>query len=256
MEINYNSTEIKNEIIKCLKEKIKFSLLRMGDGEMILANNVEDKIIYFSEKQIGRQLTKSELLVVQRDMIESVLSSTVLGLPTNKHIIQNSLWEDLFLYYDNIKMNNPSNWGDKRFSSIDCHLELLNSGDLFEILKTINKVTIVSPRDISLKLKEKFPNITQVEYYSVPGEQKFEIIKNKNVNIFDRITEIRTDLNSKDRSGELLLFGVGPFGKILGSDFSKKNGVSIDLGSVFDLLVGKITRGPGKGADSLVKPML
>jgi hypothetical protein len=107
MEINYNSTEIKNEIIKCLKEKIKFSLLRMGDGEMILANNVEDKIIYFSEKQIGRQLTKSELLVVQRDMIESVLSSTVLGLPTNKHIIQNSLWEDLFLYYDNIKMNNP-----------------------------------------------------------------------------------------------------------------------------------------------------
>jgi hypothetical protein len=166
------------------------------------------------------------------------------------------LWNELFNYYNNIKKNNPNEWVDKNYSTIDAHFELLNSGDLFEILKNVNKVIIISPRNITEQIKEKFPNITHVEYYSVPGEQTYEVVKNTDINIFDKIIEFRNTINSKDRSGELLLFGVGPFGKILGSDFANKNGVSLDLGSVFDLLVGKITRGPGKGATSITKPML
>jgi hypothetical protein len=256
VKINYTSSDIKTETLKCLNDKTRFSLLRMGDGEMILAYNIKDKVDYFSRKQIGRCLTESELLTVQKDMIESVLNSTVLGLPTNKHIIQNPLWNELFNYYNNIKKNNPNEWVDKNYSTIDAHFELLNSGDLFEILKNVNKVVIISPRNITEQIKEKFPNITHVEYYSVPGEQTYEVIKNTDINIFDKIIEFRDIINSKDRGGELLLFGVGPFGKILGSDFANKNGVSLDLGSVFDLLVGKITRGPGKGATSITKPML
>jgi hypothetical protein len=256
MKINYTSLDMKNEILKCLNNKTKFSLLRMGDGEIILANNIKDKIKYFSNKQIGRQLTESELSIVQKDMIDSVLNSTVLGLPTNKHVTQSPLWDELFNYYNNIKKNNSDKWVNKNYSTIDAHFELLNSGDLFEILKNSTKVMIISPRDITKKLQEKFPNITHIEYYSVPGEQAYEIEKNTEINIFDEIIKFREMINSKDRGGELLLFGVGPFGKVLGSDFANKNGVSLDLGSVFDLLVGKITRGPGKGATSTTKPIL
>jgi hypothetical protein len=256
IKINYTSSDIKNETLNCLNNKTRFSLLRMGDGEMILANNIKDKIEYFSNKQIGRCLTESELLTVQKDMIDSVLNSSVLGLPTNKHIIKNPLWEELFNYYSNIKKDTPHKWIEKNYSTIDAHFELLNSGDLFEILKNVSKIMIISPRDISEKLLNKFPNINNIEYYSVPGEQTYEVIKNTDINIFDKIVEFRNIINSKDRGGELLLFGVGPFGKILGSDFANKNGVSLDLGSVFDLLVGKITRGAGKGATSITKPIL
>ena len=35
MKINYTSLDMKNEILKCLNNKTKFSLLRMGDGEIL-----------------------------------------------------------------------------------------------------------------------------------------------------------------------------------------------------------------------------
>lgn len=256
MEIEYRSTEISTAVIECLNNKKKFFLLRMGDGEMIIANNVSDKLKPFLIRQIGRDLNKKELSLVQDLMIESVLNSTVLGLPEKSHINSNILWSYLFDYYNNIRINNPEKWVNKKYCSINSHFELLNSGELFKIFKNTKKIMIVSCRDIKNELQNKFPNITQIEYYSVPGEQKFEVNKNTKINIIDKITEIRKIIKSKDRSGELLIFGVGPFGKILGSDFALKNGVSLDLGSIFDLFVGKITRGKGKGPNSFTKPHL
>ncbi len=50
--------------------------------------------------------------------------------------------------------------------------------------------------------------------------------------------------------------GAGAFGKHLGYYFSARGGVALDLGSVFDLLVGKITRGNGKGENSYTTPLL
>jgi hypothetical protein len=256
MKINYTSSDIKNKILKCLREKTKFSLLRIGDGEMIIANNITEKLKPFLDRQIGREMNESELITLRNNITESVLNSTVLGLPTSQHIKKNMLWESILSYYEIIKTNNPEKWGDKKYCSIDIHLKLLESGDLFEVFNYINRVVIVSPRDIRNQLKEKFPNIIEIEYYSLPAEQKFEPIKNTKINIMNRINEIRDGINSKDRSGELLIFGAGPFGKILGSDFYKKNGVSLDLGSVFDLFVGKVTRGKHKGPHSTIKPLL
>ena len=256
MIINTTSNDIKNKAIISLKEKTPFNMLRMGDGEMIIANNVKDKLPQFSINQIGRELKIDELRKTQENMINSVLYSNVLGLPTEEHIRKNKLWEILLTYYDKIKTNNPDLWVDKEYCTINSHLELLKNNHLFDILSESKKIVIVSPRDIVDKLYQKFPNLEHIEYYSVPGEQKYEINKNTEINIFSQVDLIIENLKSKDRGGELLLYGVGPFGKHLGYEFSKLNGVSLDLGSVFDLLVGKITRGVGKGANSYTNSYL
>lgn len=255
MNINYTSKDIKNSVLNSISKKDKLFMLRMGDGEMIIANEVKDEIDEFTIKQIGRTLTKDELELSKRNMIKSVESSTILGLPLDNHIKSNILWGSIFDYYKSIEKNSKTIW-DKQYCSINSHFEMLNSGDLFDIFGKIDKIVIVSPRDITKKIQSKFPNIKNVEYYSLPAEQNYEVVKNIKINIFTRIDEICKLLSSKNRGGELLIFGAGPFGKILGSVFSENNGVSLDLGSVFDLFVGKITRGAGKGSESKIKPLL
>ena len=264
MEVNYSSKQIKEEVLNSLSNKKPLFMLRMGDGEMILANysknnsteNDTERLIKFSKKQIGRGLTNDEIIRIQINLINSVLKCNILGLPTKKHIIKNSLWSDLITYYKKIKDNNPINWIDKNYCTINSHFELVNSGDLFEIFESIDKIVIVSCRDIKDRIKERFPNINHIEQYLIPGEQVYEEVLNNNVDIFEEIDKITKNLSSVDRSGQLLIFGAGSFGKHLGFVFSELNGVSLDLGSVFDFFVGKVTRGPNKSKSSYIKPVL
>jgi hypothetical protein len=256
-EINFLSTDIKNLVLKKLESGESLFMLRMGDGEMRIEKN-HSSIEKFSIKEFGRKLTEDELETSKKWMKESVLESSILGLPTLEHCKTNELWEYLFNYYQEIEEKNPDIWKKKEYCSINSHYELLGTGDLFEILSKVKKIVVVSPRDIQSKLTERFVNLEIIEYYSLPGEQAYEPVenKNKNINIFERITEIIQELKSKERKGELLIFGAGPLGKILGCEFSKQGGVALDLGSVFDLFVGKITRGEGKGPNSKIKPIL
>lgn len=264
MEINFSSKQIKDEVLKSLLNRKPLFMLRMGDGEMILANydknntskNDDKRITKFSKKQIGRRLTNDEINNTQINLINSVLKCNILGLPTEKHIIKNSLWSDLITYYEKIKDDNPTNWIDKNYCTINSHFELVDNGDLFEIFESIDSIVIVSCRDVKDKIKKRFPNINHVEQYLIPGEQVYEEVLNNNLDIFEEINKITKKLNSVDRSGQLLIFGAGAFGKHLGFVFSELNGVSLDLGSVFDFFVGKITRGPGKGKTSYIKPVL
>ncbi len=256
-EINFLSNDIKNLVLNKLENKENLFMLRMGDGEMRIEKN-HTSIEKFSIKEFGRKLTKNELEVAKEWMRESVLESTILGLPTLEHCETNELWEYLFKYYDEIQEKNKDVWKKKEYCSINSHYELLGTGDLFEILSKVKKIVIVSPRDIQSRLIERFNNIEIIEYYSLPGEQAYEPeeSKNRDIDIFTRISEIIDNFKLKDRNGELLIFGAGPLGKILGCEFSKQGGVSLDLGSVFDLFVGKITRGKGKGPNSKIKPIL
>lgn len=256
MIINYYTKDLYNDVIFCLKNKYPLFMLRMGDGEMIIANNHEGSMSFFSKKQIGRLMTQDEIELTKKNLIESVLNCTILGLPTKSHVKASSLWEELFEYYDKIKNENFNDWNKKKYCNINFNYDILIDETLFNILKETENLVIVSPRNLVDKLKLKFPNIKNIEYYDVPGEQAYEEIKNSNKNIFDEIKIISEKIKSKNRKGEILIFGVGPFGKILGSDFYKMGGISLDLGSTFDMLAGKVTRGVGKGANSYVKPLI
>jgi hypothetical protein len=244
-------------VIKKLNSGEKLFMLRMGDGEMRIEKN-HPSIEKFSIKEFGRIITEDEIFLSKKWLKDSVIESSILGLPTKSHCEKNELWQYLFDFYEEIEKNNIETWNEKNYCSINSHFEILNSGHLFEILSTVKKVVVVSPRDVQIKLKEKFRNIEEIEYYSLPGEQAYETPHDKNIsiNIFDRISEILISLRSENRKGQLLIFGAGPIGKIIGCEFSKSGGVALDIGSVFDLFVGKLTRGKGKGPNSKIDPIL
>lgn len=253
---NIGPYEVVTKILTHLENGNSLSIVRIGDGEIILLNNVKDKISKFSKRQIGRELTSEELVMIQENIKIAVLESNILGVPKKLHIDKNQLWGDILEYYTTLKTQDEKKWGNKEFCTIDLHLELLESEQIFHLLSKIDKIVIVSSRDIKEQLVKRFPNIKYIEQYTVPGEQCFETEKNTEINIFKSVDDISKKLLSSDRNGQLLIYGVGPFGKHLGSDFSKMGGVSLDLGSVFDFFVGKITRGTGKGPESYTKPLL
>lgn len=256
MKINTSSFQLKEAIISSLNDGRSLSMVRLGDGEMIIANNDQNKLKHFCLKQIGREITLAELNYAQNNLINSVLFSNILGIPTAAHCKKGNLWKEMFSYYQNIKENNENSWYNKQYCSINAHLDLLASGYLFDIFKCSKKIMIISPRDIVNPLKKKFTNIQSLEWHCIPGEQRYEVIKNKEVNIFNRFEHISSTIKSKSRQKELLIFGVGPFGKHLGIDFAKMGGVSLDLGSVFDLFVGKQTRGPGRSSTAKINKFL
>lgn len=243
------------KIIDHLQNGKSLSMVRMGDGEMIITNNVVERLNKFCIRQIGRVITNEELNYAQNNIIKSITRCDILGLPSKSHITKHPLWASIVPYYNSLRYNNKD-WNEKIYCSIDSHLHLLQTKIIFNIFQTVNKIVIVSGRDIGNRLMEKFPNIKEVEYYSLPPEQIYEVNKNREINIFTLLEDITNKLVSKDRTGELLIYGTGPFGKHIGIDFSNKGGVSLDLGSVFDLFVGKITRGEGKGLDSFTTPYL
>jgi len=250
-----STKELGYKVIANLRDKKPLSVIRIGDGEMVIANNVVERLDKFCINQIGRVITSEELKYTQTNIVKAITRCDILGLPTNNHINKHPLWASIVPYYKYLKDNNK-NWNEKIYCSIDSHLHLLQTKHIFNIFQTVNKIVIVSSRDIGERLMKKFPNITEVEYYPLPPEQVYEINKNTEMNIFKMLEDITSKLSSKDRSGELLIYGAGPFGKHIGIDFSNRGGVSLDLGSVFDLFVGKITRGDGKGIDSFTTPYL
>lgn len=255
MEITVSVEEIEKNSIYSLENEQPFSLVRIGDGEMIVMKNMPN-INYFCEKQIGRSLNGLELQIVRDNLITAILNTNILGIPTPIQIEKNWPLENTYDYISGLKTNPSHTWKEKKYCGNNSHLDLLSSGRLFNILSISKKVCVVSCRDITERLYSRFKNISDIEYYSLPAEQSFEIVKEKNIDILKIINNISEKLKSRHRHGELLIYGSGPFGKHLGTEFASLGGVSLDLGSVFDLFVGKITRGKGKGPSVYVEPLL
>ena len=255
MEIDISNNEIVDTIISSLKTNTPFSLVRIGDGEMIIAENM-DIVSAYCVRQAGRVFNDSELKIVRDIISEGIIGCDVLGIPRPIQIEQNWTLKNIFSYISNVKANNQKNWKEKKYCTNNAHMDLLNKKGIFDILSSAKSVCIVSSRDIRERIKIRFPNITDIEYYSIPGEQSFEVVKNTTIDILPLIDKISNQLKSKNRHGQLLIYGCGPFGKNLGNIFASVGGVAIDLGSVFDAFVGKVTRGKGKGATVLTDPRL
>ncbi len=253
MKINISTLEIKNEIISALHDGRGLSLLRFGDGELIIATEHKN-INICCINHIGRIITEDELHLTKKNFIYSILNADILSLPGLG--CNHSIWAPMVPYYESIKNAHEKEWKEKKYCSIYENKYLLTSGGLFEIFNQAQNIVIVSSRNIVDKLYVKFPNIKNIKWYPIPAEQKYESIKNTNINIFDEFEKIHIEICKESRKHQLLIFGTGPFGKHLGANFASYGGVALDLGSIFDLFVGKLTRGPGKSATATIESYL
>jgi hypothetical protein len=249
-EVNFSAKHIVDNALHCLKERIPMSHLRCGDGEVLVMEHVKykEKFESLCKKHLGFVVDNSTAESIKQCIEFGILNSDVLGFPDEHHLNwpNNTLWKELPDQYDRIFKLSRRNVPDKK-CSINSHIKLLKSKEIYRLLSSHSDIVIISSRDLVDTFYKKFCNIKSIEFMKIPPQYLFEEIKIKS-DFYPTIhNEIIEKIYGKKRYGQLCIFGGGFCGKDLGAHFKLCGGVAIDLGSVFDLWVGKRTRGPGKG---------
>lgn len=257
LKINIDVNELTELILERLETKQPLSIVRIGDGEIAIMNaNPNDKgCKHFYYVHLGRTLEPNVMNEISNNLKESIINCDVLGITSKTSEESDNLYwkisKDVLL--DILSKNTIK---PKMFCSMGVHYDFVSQKKLDIILNKVNEVYLVTSRDVESKFKEKYKNLESVHLYRIPGEYVYEDEKKFEDYYPNVYKKIESDFLGKDMSGKLLLIGGGFVGKNLGVIFSNRGGVSIDLGSVFDNFVGKITRGVGKGPNKYREPLL
>ena len=230
------------EIIKSkLENKEAFSLVRIGDGEHMVLSHIGRK--YVMRRQFGYVPSFDDMNKITGCVYEAYINANIIGIPT-KHHIENcgSSWAQAYSYLEKMKPEVK----DIQKCSIDIHSELLDSGLLHKLIESRDELVYISGRNLDEAFKRVF-NVT-VTSFIVSAEQLFE--KEKSVSHYpDQFEECKKWIASTDVKGKLCLVGAGVLGKYYTSLLKDAGGISIDIGSAFDVWSGRVTRGPNKGVN-------
>jgi len=229
----------------CLKEGIPQSILRVGDGEKMILNGVENypDMCAIMEKFVGYVPDRKKMMAVRERLIDALAHCDIIGVPVNNRFLNdpNSHWSQVIPVLNKyVKVN-------AILSDIDFHSRFLDNNWYDELFKSVDEVYYISCRNISEALLIRYPNLKTVGCYHVAPEMKFSP-EYKGVKHLDDIDNVKNWIDSQDLKGKLCLFGAGAIGKIYGNWMRDKGGIAVDIGSVFDHWYGLRTRGKGRGA--------
>lgn len=218
-------------VIKALDTNTPFSLIRIGDGEcMVLSNNT-----YPFKRQFG--FIPDHIPRIQNKIKNAYQNADIVGVPTERHKLISKYWRTAEYY---VPDNTPK-------TSIDIHSELNESGLIFDIVKN-RDVVCITGRDIKTPLEYVGGcNVTQIK---ITPELLFEEDKKQEPHYPNQYNKVVEYIFNNDFHGKVCLVGAGFLGKIYCDLLKNSGGVVIDMGSIFDLWAGKITRGSKKGVNS------
>lgn len=250
-KIEVSADQIFNQVIDALATKKPLYHLRCGDGEMIVLSSTDKAILgNFLMDQLNCVISEDLLKIIRANLESSIREADLLGLPEEHHKQTSKWWDCTEQTFRRIFIDSNVDVDQKVFCSINSHFQPLYSDFLGKMIRSVDNIVLLTGRDIREPFLRRYPNIRTLEIYTIPPEQKYEI-QPKPSNFFPDIHDyIKRQIESKDRSGQLCLYGTGFAGKDLGLTFKHCGGVAIDLGSVFDSWAGKNTRGPTKGPTS------
>ena len=255
MKINIESKTLLDIIINKLKLKQPYLITRFGDGELMAhSNNLNDKIVIQTyNRHLGYLPNNTITYEISKKLEETVYNSDVISIHKKNEMF---LWSEIPKLYENLKEKNKIMWGEKLICDHDFHFYLLEHNLFDEMIQNTEHLSLITCRDVETKFKKKYSHLKTITTYKIPAENKFEE-DSKIVQYYPNVfNNIQTKILSKNHSGHLLLLGGGFVGKKLGDCFKQSGGVSVDIGSVFDLWVGKVTRGHNRGSHSYIKPLL
>lgn len=237
LNINLNSSAVAERLIKSLASNTPLSVLRMGDGEMVIYH-YESADINKLNRFIKDMRIKNEnnvLMELKRKLENTIINADIIGLPTSRHLDHGKDWDLIPRTYADIFKSHSILENNKQYCSINLHIEMLNNKTIYTVIQKVKHLVVISSRDLKERFKQNFPNLTHIEYYLIPGEYSYEEKKVEDIMFPNAVEKIIQNLKSCKRNGQLLIYG---------------GGVALDLGSVFDMWAGKVTRGRGKGPHS------
>jgi hypothetical protein len=247
-------------IEQALNERRPYSVIRLGDGEANLITyagaqsttpdldwRVAAQII---ELQADRFVPSPDLLLALRSSLKlSVLAANIVGVL--------GLWTRIPMLVDTVLTKLPSDprgiSGQIRGRYLALELPdllpqstVLASAHLYvgillnldRLLTAAKRVVCITGRDAAVaKLRSRHPDIV-VDHVAVGSDP----ICDENVPSTPEFLNRVRDALPGDAQGVLHLVGSGPWSEIYCHWIKQRGGVSVDLGSGFDLLAGMSTR--------------
>jgi hypothetical protein len=248
-----------------------FSLIRLGDGEGIVLSFGDEMwlqdLAYLHGHWGSEGVTLGAVAEVQHDLQAAVHGADIVGIRND--IVSVRVPDDLLdrpgseikefvsstFHIRREETDNLSPIGarrlallhravsqvewseDQRFCSAWIHWELLASGTLNRILEEATEVGLVTARpEVEHMLARRF----NVRTKAVIVPDKFVDATGPGRHIPDRYRSIRQELDFPD--GSLVLVGAGIPGKAYCQWLKEAGCVAVDVGSVFDVWVGKASR--------------
>ena len=242
------------KIAKALQESCGFSAIRLGDGEgRVLAypdhfsdQEVLEQVLHY---QFGPELMREararyaddwiarSMSILKSLLVDSVKQADVVGLPVLEYFkddMSDKMGQIAYacaLTYGvslTVGLDKSSYFGTNVFQSAAIH------GRIFRSITTLAKqVTLVGPWDLRAPLGKAF-NRGDLKHIKVSGHYSWRGHNGlgQYPDLFKKIEE--EILNLGDLSRHLFLVGAGIFGKHYCNLIKNRNGVALDIGSVFN----------------------
>lgn len=244
---------ITNKIIKAIYDNVGYSVIRMGDGEMNILSYAQytqfPELSYLTAKKSvfkrehSFNVTKTWLLILQK-MMETAINEAdivgVLGLWRPNSISSNQ-------FISTLNTNIRGKWGqwtglsymkklsesglfkNKIISSAHLYFNVIsNLNRLFQHAKVIYLIT--NKVEVKEILTKKYNNTFRLIY---TPETKRPLVNSEPEFLSNTIEKL--PLNMKNT---LTLVGSGPWSEYYCTWIKRRNGVAVDIGSGFDLILG------------------
>lgn len=236
-------SSIESQLRNAVTQKKPFSMVRLGDGEYELIKLPIRKNLNKCRARIARWFKLDNLSIIHFESIRNVVfracqNADMLGVPSIGEQAKYFKWRGFtkFCTVHNITPNK------NLFYFYD-----INKVNFQRVLNGVQKITCISCRDISEKIKIKF-SIPEVNTWIIPGER---FCFSKALHPVDNLdclhypylfTEYTNMIKKETKPGEVYLIGAGGLGKSYCNTVKQSGGIAIDIGSLFDAWAGVVTR--------------
>ena len=231
-----SAVDVATIIRQHIDARAPFSLIRLGDGEarllgfptFVTRNTLNDSLLYW----YGRaDMSDLYIRTLAHEIMKAVQNCDILGLPNKDR----GKAEDGILF----KMRPHLVGKEAQVAGCGVHRALYTEGLLTPLLQDLNRISLITCRDVTRGIARKF-HVKHVRWITVPPEAQLAEIKPAQEHYPTRHYEVLLEIDPEP--GEVFLVGAGPNGKVYCGKVKEKGGIAIDLGSVFDGWAGVRSR--------------
>ncbi|CAO4137135.1 hypothetical protein OFEAOIEE_LOCUS4903 [Methylorubrum extorquens] len=245
-----------------LQDRRGFSMIRLGDGEGAFCRiSSEDEQRYRNLYRFCRDDRARVWFNGEIDLIESGFTDTafglrqamydadVLGLPYRSWVAHEYQFcgpTGITCLVNALRLAKvPAVDRGQSWTTQQVHAELLQSTLLEKLVRECKRISLISCMgDAPHILKEAF-DLDEVDFYKIPGEKAHLHLLGQDAgegrHFPDRFNVLMDEL-SQPLHGQLFLVAGGILGKFYCTRIKQSGGVALDVGSIIDAWMGRMTR--------------
>lgn len=245
-----------------LRDKRGFSMIRLGDGEGAFCRiSSEDEQRFQNLYRYCREdrarvwfngeidLIKSGFTDTAFGLRQAMYDADVLGLPYRswvEHEYKFCSPTGITCLVNALRLAQvPTVDRGQSWTTQQIHAELLQSNLLENLVRDHKEISLIScMTDAPQALKQAF-QLDHVEFYRIPGEKAHVHLLGNDAgegrHFPDRFNSLCNEL-SQPLHGRLFLVAGGILGKLYCTRIKQSGGVALDVGSIIDAWMGRLTR--------------